>query len=251
MIRNLFSPKKRDPTVCISFPKSGRTWVRFAMHVAGANVRFSHAGYGTKGVEEIGELFENLKSEHFGQRNVLLYRNPLDVAVSMFYQITNRNFAPSAPDYNRIREKLVELDRLPPATIDAFVLDPVWGCRNIAAFNRAHLNHFAGQNDFLAVRYEDLTADPHTHFARLLDFARVKGYDIERVVEDSSFDKMRALELRADQKQRREHKLYGLKDSDENTLKVRKGAVRGYKDVLRPETIEQAAKICSDFDFKI
>ena len=251
MIRNMFFRKESDPTVCISFPKSGRTWVRFAMHVAGANVRFSHAGYGTKGVEEIGELFEELKTEHFGKRNVLLYRNPLDVAVSMFYQINNRNFAPTAPDYDAIRDKLVELDRLPPPTIDAFVLDPVWGCGNIAAFNRAHLNHFADQDDFLAVRYEDLAADPHTHFSRLLDFARVKGYDIERVVEDSSFNKMRALEMRADHKQRREHKLYGLKDSDENTLKVRKGTVRGYVDVLQPETIEQAAKICADFGLKI
>lgn len=225
--------------------------MRFAMQVADADVNFSHSGYGSKGLDGIGERFESLNPQFFGQRNIFLHRNPLDVAVSMFHQIHNRNFAPSAPQYDEIRQKLVKLDRLPPAEIDDFVLHPVWGCRNIAAYNQAHLDHFSGRDDAIAVRYEDLRADPHTHFSRMLDFSGLKRYDIARVVEESSFDRMRALELDADKSERRTHKLYGLKNGNENTLKVRKGEVRGYVNALRPETIEQAARICAALDQEI
>jgi len=163
----------------------------------------------------------------------------------MFHQIHNRNFSPSSPRYDQIRRKLVSLDRLPPADIDAFVLHPVWGCSNIAAFNAAHLARFDGRGDAIPVRYEDLRSDPHTHFARMLDFAGVSNYDIERVVSESSFEKMRSLELGKDQEARKAHKLYGMQNGDENTLKVRKGEVRGYRSSLRPETIERAQAICA------
>ncbi len=244
-LQKMIFKDKRPDVACISFPKSGRTWVRFALGLAGSDVEFTHAGYGTKDVKEIGNAFDRVYPRYFGRRNILLYRNPLDVAVSMYHQIHNRNFSPSNPQYEEIRSKLASLDRLPPQQLDDFVLHPVWGCGNVAAYNAAHLKHFEGDHDAITVRYEELRADPRTHFARMLDFAGTKNYDIDKVVEGSSFERMRAIELGEDREVRKTHRLYGLHNGDENTLKVRKGEVRGYRHALRPETIERAAAICA------
>ena len=143
------------------------------------------------------------------------------------------------------------LDRMPPEDIDGFVLHPVWGCGNIAAYNRSHLRYFSWQRKALKVRYQDLPAEPHTHFARMLDFAGVKDHDIDRIVNESNFDNMRKIELDAEGEKRREHNLYGLKDENPDSLKVRKGKVQGYRAVLKAETIEQANRICARFGFEI
>lgn len=246
----IFRRRHKDPA-CISFPKSGRTWVRFALHTAGVKVRFSHGGSGTKNPDEIGSEFSSVKPHLFGDRNVFLHRNPLDTAVSLFHQIHKRNFTPINEEYPRIQEKLINLDRLPPEDIDEFVLHPVWGCRNICAYNAAHIRYFTGRRDSMIAKYERLRADPRVRFAELLDFLGHRRYDIDHVVAESSFKRMREIEMSSDAATKRSHKLFGAADGDANTLKVRKGKVRGYADCLRPETIAAAAEIAADFGFDI
>jgi hypothetical protein len=41
-----------------------------------------------------------------------------------------------------------------------------------------------------------------------------------------------------------------MRDNDENSLKVRRGKVNGYVDVLRPETVTQARHTCAAFGFE-
>lgn len=238
-------------TVCVSYPKSGRTWVRFALISAGVRIKFNHGGYATRDPKDLGYEFTGLRPKVFGTKNIFLYRNPLDTAVSEFHQIHSRIFRPGKPHYEEIKALLERKNLLPPPDIDAFVLHPIWGCRKISAFNAAHIEYFSKRKNNMLLRYEDLRKDPRTYFSRLLDFIGAKDYDIEHVLKESSFENMRQIELNADAETKKNNRLYGMQDGDENTLKVRKGKVGGFADNLKPETVEAARKICAEYNISI
>lgn len=235
--------------VCVSYPKSGRTWVRFALNVANAPVTYNHGGYATRDPGQLGYTFKGVRPAFFGDRNIFLHRNPIDTAVSEFHQIHNRIFTPSHPHYAEMQQRLAAEHLLPPTGIDEFVLHPVWGCGKVSAFNRAHIDYFGKRRNARLVRYEDLRADPKAGFSGLLDFLGVRNYDIDRIVEESSFERMRQLEVAGDADTKKKHALYGMRNNDENSLKVRRGKVNGYVDVLAPETVTQARRICGEFGF--
>jgi hypothetical protein len=193
--------------VCISYPKSGRTWVRFALDVANAPVTYNHGGYATRDPAQLGYTFEGVRRAFFGERNIFLHRNPIDTAVSEFYQIRNRIFTPAHPRYTEMHDRLAAANLLPPPGVDEFVLHPVWGCGKVSAFNRAHIEYFGKRGNSKLVRYEDLRADPAGQFSALLDFLGVRDYDIARIVEESSFEKMRQLEVDGDTQTRKKHAL--------------------------------------------
>ncbi len=79
----------------ISFPKSGRTWLRYALLQAAPTVRirFSHCGFesndGSRPPLDFSEEYhrrEISKEDRF----VFLARDPRDVAVSLYHQVTGR-----------------------------------------------------------------------------------------------------------------------------------------------------------------
>ena len=235
--------------VCISYPKSGRTWVKFALTVANAPVHYNHGGYASRDPKQLGYKFKGLRKAYFGERNIYLHRNPIYTAVSEFHQIHNRIFNPSHPKYEQIKQRLIEINLVPPSEIDEFVLHPIWGCAKVSEFNRAHIKYFSKKPNAKLVSYEDLKANPADKFAELLDFVGVHDYDIERIVVESSFDNMRKIELSADADIKKKHSLYGMKNNNENSRKVRKGKVMGYLDALSPGTVEKARKICAKHGF--
>ena len=120
-------------------------------------------------------------------------------------------------------DKLTKLGRLPPVDINEFVLHPIWGCEQISKFNRGWRDYLQNERSAFVVRYEDLKEDPLLWFTRLFDFLGHKNYDLDRLIAESSFQKMRMVELQGADKKL---KLYGLKDADYDSLKVRKGAVK-------------------------
>jgi hypothetical protein len=241
----------KEKIVCVSYPKSGRTWVRFALISAGVKIKFTHGGYASRDPDELGYQFTGLRPQSFGSKNIFLYRNSLDTAVSEFHQIHNRIFRPDHPQYERMKERLSKQNLLPPADLDEFVLHPVWGCRKISAFNAAHIEYFSKRKNNMLVRYEDLRRDPRAYFSQMLDFIGAKDYDIEHVLRESSFENMRQLELNADEATKKANRLYGMRDGDENSLKVRQGKVGGYAEKLKPETVEAARKICAEYNLTI
>ncbi len=119
----------------------------------------------------------------------------------------------------------------------------------MSAFNRAHLDYFSKRSTARIVSYEELRADPREKISSLLDFIGVVNYDIDHIVTESSFERMREVELSGDSQLKKKHALYGMRGNDLNSLKVRKGKVGGYIDELRPETIEKARVLCSRYGF--
>ena len=74
-------------TVFVSYPKSGRTWIRYIFALVNLDVEFTHAGFGTREIKQIGTEFNGVKKSVLGRRNIFMYRNPLDTAVSLYFQI--------------------------------------------------------------------------------------------------------------------------------------------------------------------
>lgn len=246
---NLLKSWRRPPSNrLISYPKSGRTWVRYVFNLAGLRVKFSHGGHGTANLKEIGNEYVGVKETAIRQKNIFLYRNSLDTAVSLYFQIHRRNLSGDDAGHLAMLDKLTKLGRLPPVDINEFVLHPIWGCEQISKFNRGWRDYLQNERSAFVVRYEDLKEDPLLWFTRLFDFLGHKNYDLDRLIAESSFQKMRMVELQGADKKL---KLYGLKDADYDSLKVRKGAVKGYVEYLTPETIAAASFIAKKYGFDI
>ncbi len=229
----------------ISFPKSGRTWLRAVLRRAKVKLTFTHAGHGSRG-RELGRAFAAVPAELADRPVLLLHRNPLDTAVSFFFQVTAKDFAPGTL---RHAQRIVPLwlgGRLPPRDVDAFALDPNYGVEAICRFNRGWIDHAAARDDSLIVTYEALRADPRGGFAEVLRFLGREPEGVDALVEAASFANMLARE-----EARAGNKRGFLRPdrSQENTRKVRRGKVAGYVDYLDPATIAKARAIAGRYGF--
>lgn len=227
---------RADAHVLVSYPKSGRTWIDFALKAHGIDVMLTHAGCSTNW-REIGRPFSGIKPALADLPLVFLHRNPIDTAVSMYHQVTYRDFRPGSGRYYRMFLPLLLRGAVPPKEIDAFVLHPTHGLEKICRFNRAWLDHLSGRSDCLILTYEALRAAPAEGFQTLLDFLGIDGVSGSDLALASDFQKMRQAELK------------GAQPEVVPGRKVRKGKVRGYLDELKPETIEACQSIMARFGF--
>lgn len=226
----------------ISFPKAGRTWVRSVLNKARAPLTFTHAGNGSQGWE-LGRPFAGVPADYTDRKILFLHRNPIDTAVSFFFQVTKKDFAPGTLKHLQRWPRLWLRRALPPADIDAFVLHPTYGVEKICRFNRGWLDHVEARPDCRIVTYEGLRADPVPGFTDIVQWLGRPADRVELAVESKSFAAMKAREL-----SRPRHG--GLdKRREEGARKARKGKVGGYLDTLRPETIAAAREIAARFGF--
>lgn len=238
----------RGRAVFVSYPKSGRTWMRYVFALAGAKVKFTHAGHGTGNLREIGEAFAGVQAGLLAKRNFFMYRNPLDTAVSLYFQVHRKDLAPDAAEHTARRDKLRRAGLMPPEDMAAFVLHPVWGVENICRFNRAWLDHVSGRSDTLVLSYEDARAEPQRMIGAVLEHAGARGYDLDAIVAASSFDAMKRSQGTRDAAGLG---LHGEREGDAESAKVRRGVVRGYGDYLDAGTVAEARGIAEPFGFKV
>ncbi len=237
------APDARAEPVGISFPKAGRTWVKSVLNRAGAPVTFTHAGHGSR-KEELGQPFTAISPKYASRPVLFLHRNPIDTAVSFFHQVNSKDFAPGTLKYWQRLVPLWMQGRLPPRSIDAFVLHPNYGVEKICRYNAAWRAHVAGREDSMVVAYEDLRADPVAGFTAILTWLGRDPSGVPEAVENKSFENMRARE------EARPEKAFGFLHpdrADEGARKVRRGKVAGYVDELRPETVEKARAIAARY----
>lgn len=230
----------RSPIHVVSYPKSGRTWLRFALDVALRehfglqdrtvnalelnrlarsdrrlpSIRFSHDDDPhTKRAEEL----TTTKRAYRSKRVVFLARDPRDVVVSSYYQHTRR-----APRFG---------DPTFGGSMADFVRDPVFGIETIIAFMNIWMRNSDTPADFLLLRYEDMVADFEREIDRVLRFV---GVELSRAavlsaVEASTFESMQAME-RSDSLGA--GRLRPADPSDPDSFKVRKAKIGGYVDEL-------------------
>jgi hypothetical protein len=208
--------------VLISYPKAGRTWVRFMLNHAGVPIEYSHSGAGNR----LGLPFEQIKDrvhEWSDRRVIFLTRDPRDTLVSSYFQATKR---------------IAEEARF-QGSISEFLRHPGYGIEKIARFNLHWLESAPLFRDFTHLSYEAMHASTAPELARAVTFATGKPADQRRVVqacEAGRFDNMRKVEAAiAGAPEDKQTRLGGGAKEDPESLKTRKGKVGGWVDYLSPE----------------
>ncbi len=229
----------------ISYPKSGRTWLRYIFALVQKPVEFSHAGSGSN-IKIIGKKFSAIESEAAENRRCLfMHRNPIDTAISYFFHVTKKDF--------QLHHRFLHLprlyfeDRLPPRDMPAFLRHPGFGVEKICKFNRAWIDHLSEQKDALIFSYEDMKFRSRQTLAGVFDFTKFEPVDLDWVLEQSSFENMRAAEKSGKAKHL---KLRQSKSSDPDSAKVRRGKVMGYSEYLDAANIEHFRDLCRGYGFE-
>jgi hypothetical protein len=231
----------------ISFPKSGRTWLRFMLgnyfvlryklgiehpdaimeldflnkkrHGSG-KIKFTHEDSPfLKRPEEL----DNDKRRFKKARVIFLVRDPRDVVVSSYFEHAKRIHL------------YKEVDSFDGSIQEFLYQTPV--LKTIVTYYNIWYKNRSVPADFLILRYEDLKKDAEGKLKEALTFFGQKELEWDLVKESvlrSRFEKMRAIE-------KRNHEGYRLNPgnvNDPESFKTRKGIVGGYKMYFNEEDQE-------------
>ncbi len=231
--------------VVLSMAKSGRTWLnamlshyyhltegappdqllnadnfrRLGLRVP--SVCFTHG----REIEGRFELQEGLRTRPL----VFLYRDPRDVAVSMYFQRIPRKHAIG-------RDTLVFGQEVPTELTVEVLFEPLWLPFIIGFMNRCR-DRLGRFDRTLLIRYEDMRFDPASVLTRVLSFIDARPVSAEAVrkaVEFASFENLRQLEQSGYFAGGR---LGGGQPGEESTWKVRRGKIGGFADYFTPAEI--------------
>jgi hypothetical protein len=231
--------------IFISYPKSGRTWIRYMMELAAIDVEFSHDRTGSHR-DDLGKPFGGIHPENFRDRpTIFMHRNPIDTAVSFYFQVHRRELVPGTWKYFRRYPRYALTGRWPPRTVGDFVMHPGYGLEKVCRFNRAWLDHLNGHRDALVFTYEDVVSSGEDVVSGLLRFLGANPKDTEGLLEASKFERMRHLESKGAMGRALTPGIEG----DPESLKTRRGKVRGYVDYLDHETIARCRAIAERYGF--
>jgi hypothetical protein len=238
-------PEQPDLPVFLSYPKSGRTWVHYALDLAGITIHFSHGGTGSRR-HALGRPLNGIDaSKYAGRRIIFMHRNPIDTTISFYFQVHRRELIPGTWKHLRRYPRYVLTNRWPPAALEAFVMHPGYGVEKVCRFNRAWIDHLSGQPGALIINYEDLAVSGEAVLAKVLDFLGGDPKRAAELIEKSRFDKMQTLESTSPQGRA----LTPGVEGDPESMKVRRGKVRGYVDYLDAQTIERCREIAARYGF--
>lgn len=204
----------------VSFPKSGRSWIRYALHRLGLaeQVAFHHDGFEYNDGARPPLDFDYAKRlARYRGNDIIVYmhRDPRDVIVSLYHQVTGR-FA----DFFGYDGALGD-----------FIRDPYFGAENLQKFRTQWLD-LCRQGLALAVSYEECHADFPGTLARIVAHYRfeVSAAAIREASAAAAIENMRNVEREGGF----EEPWLRLRNG---APKVRQGRIGGYADCLSAEDI--------------
>lgn len=199
----------------ISYPKSGRTWIRFIFEQldVGDAVDFHHDDFEfNDGSLPLHSYDLKHRLERYSPHDRVVYfdRDPRDVLVSLYYQVTGR-FG----------------DRFSfSGSISDFIRDAYFGAKPLHGF-RTMWRRIVNDRGYKVARYEDCFANVAGTVAALLCYYDLP-YDAEHLSEvaaNATFDRMREVELAGSFP----HPWLRPKNG---ALKMRRGKPQAHRDVL-------------------
>ena len=230
----------------VSYPKCGRTWTRYFLAKYMENfcgrefdiefdhliqksscdrmLVYTHAQYEEETLDQAREKLIDLKNKNI----IFLVRDPRDVMVSLYFQLTKRN-----PKH--FLEEGISMAR--------FVRVKQCGIERLVNFmNLWYMNRDQFDN-FTKLSYENLQDQPEKEFGKFIRALELPldPKVLKTAIEESSFDKMREKEKDKDTTE-----LKPGKEEDEESYKTRKGKVGGYTEYLDEETIEFIDRIIEE-----
>ncbi|UCC55989.1 MAG: sulfotransferase domain-containing protein [Gammaproteobacteria bacterium] len=166
---------------------------------------------------------------------ILLARNPIDIAVSWFFQFTRRQSAHKQELINHFIDHPIDRHTV---TLWDFVRYSDIGLPFLIDYLNTWERNLQQLDNSLLVRYEDLRAEPA---ATLKQVIRLMGEEftdeeIAEAVAFGSFDNLRKLETSGFFR-RGGMRLHNAKDPD--TFKTRRGKVGGYPDYFTPDQVRE------------
>ena len=233
----------------ISYPKSGRTWLRVLVGkalcltyglpdgqmldtyrlTAAAGILRAHF------VHDFSEILAAIpydrlptdKTEYAIKKVIFVVRDIRDVLVSSYFQATRRT--------NKFR-----------GPISDFIRSDRFGVKKVATFyNIWHRNRHVPQ-DFLLLSYEEMHANAEAALAEALRFMgvdEIDSYTLKEAVTFASFNNMKKMEADGYFKDPR---MQPTDANDEESFKVRKGVVGGYAAYLSEADIQYIDKIVAE-----
>ena len=216
----------------VSFPKTGRTWLNYMLkqmvkqsnHPLKNNENFIFNEHdNSEIIIENGTRNNPLDVFKFTSRNryrrgkvLFLVRDPRDVVVSHFHQVTKRAKNPFV--FNSISD---------------FVKDDILGFKRIIQYYNLWFFQKDIPKDFLLIKYEDLLNQGVDTLSEINKFFNIdiSKDKIEKIYSESSANKMR--------KKEKENKLEGFTDfgKDRDKLKVRNAKIGGFINELSEDDI--------------
>ena len=174
---------RRVDTCLVSWPKTGRTWLRVligralvlhcgleegrlldtygaSMRGPGDRLMFTHGGRFHLPETRSAERLTFRHRPYADRKVVFLIRDLRDTLVSHYYQASRRM-------------------RVFGDDIHRFIRDETFGAGKVVAFTNLWFRNRHVPRDFLLVRYEDMKADALRELRRVLDFVRLDGISDE------------------------------------------------------------------------
>lgn len=197
----------------LSYPKSGRTWLRTMLDDLGIRARYDHAEANALYSAEKEFVPDTVDPSDIPERKVvLLLRDPRDILVSSYFEATKRQ-------------------RVFSGTLSTFIRHPGFGIEPLLRF-QGKWKRAAGQSErFLIVRYEELLNDGVGTLGRIVAFVgqrHIPAQRIESTVKAFSFDRMKSMEKAGLLRVFYGKKLKAVDPNDTDSYKVRRGGAGGY-----------------------
>lgn len=221
----------QEPVLLVSFPKSGRTWLRVMLDAAGLHIDYTHDYSGHRGKRHFSEM----KSDKRGYKNrrvMLLVRDPRDVVVSSYFHASKRIGVYSG-------------------TISEFIRDPKHGIEKIIIFNCEWFAAAHVPRSFCLIQYEDMHDDLRAVLTRVIQFvdpARPLP-DLDPIIELGRFETMRENESSGALAKQYGGILRPGDAADPESFKCRKGKVGGYDEYLSEGDIAYCERMLRQYRY--
>jgi hypothetical protein len=206
-------PTKITDGWLVSFPKSGRTWLRVMLDELGIEIPVTHDGSDYKNPVHFTEL-KPCGGSFSGRKVIFLVRDPRDVVVSYYFELKKRQKAYAG-------------------SIEDFIKDPRYGIERVIHFNKAWFRQNVC-SEFLVLSYEQLHQTPEAALScvtRFLGNPRL-AWLVRRAVKKCSFDTMKKQERSGAVSHKFGKAMLPGDINDPESYKVRKGVTGGFREYL-------------------
>jgi len=232
---------RRNDAYLLSFPKCGRTWLRFMLGSVFARhfdldhidvLQLSNLCSAEPRIPVISVNHDDgpqyktpaelavAKTKYRGKKVILLVRDPRDAIVSMYFHRTRRR---RIKNYEGTLSEFLRMER---GSLSSFF-----------AYYNNWLRHRDVPAGFLLLRYEDMHANAFAALRAAVDFlglSEIADEEIAVAAQHGSFENMRRVEVT---EVSRSKKLRPGTVGDVESYKTRRGKVGGYRDYLSEEDI--------------